>query len=725
MEPAKNPAPPQEQALHFLDYWRIVRIRKTVIISVFFLVAITATVVTFILPPYYSSTAQVEVNQASGVISSMSGTPATAETAYDPYLIETQLKLINGQDVLDRVISKLDLNDRWGGKYNSGGAPFTTDQTMGILQGRINLNPELNTKLINIMVMDPDKNEAAELANAIADAYQAYRLNQQNTNTSQGIEALQRQAEGEQAAIQVARSNVDYLRKALKIADTDPSSVAPTPTLNNLQLQTLANQRVEDEKNYMSEEKVLEELQALQSTNPALLADVLPTMENDTTLDTLLDKLHQTEQSLAQQSAYYTTNLPDIQSLEKLKVELNREIDNRVKGLMLGLNSKVTSLKAEVDGIDQEVESAKQKDEEEVERGAPYWEAKQDLENKISFQTLMAAKISQEETDLAIPKTTMVTITERAQPGDKPVRPRKTLNIVLGSVFGLLIGIGLAFFIEYLDTSVKTIDELERTLQVPVLGVIPQDAGVLANESLESHHAEAYRVLRTNILFSRKDEKLNTMVVVSAGAGEGKSTTVTNLATTFAQAGQRVLLVDSDLRRPTLHKVLGANNSRGLTNYLLKQNTLDEVIQRTSVPTLDLLPSGRLPSSSMNLLGSTPMKNLISELKQRYEYIFFDSPPIVGVSDAAILASEVDMAIQVIQYRRYPQAMNVRAKQMVEKVGGNLVGIVLNNINLAQDESYYYYSGYYHNYYYSKDEDEQASDDGKEEPGRVQIKSKY
>jgi len=169
--------------------------------------------------------------------------------------------------------------------------------------------------------------------------------------------------------------------------------------------------------------------------------------------------------------------------------------------------------------------------------------------------------------------------------------------------------------------------------------------------------------------------------------------------------------VDSDLRRPTLHKALKVSNSLGLTNYLLKQNTLEEVIQRTAVPTLDLLASGKLPSSSMNILGSASMKDLVNELKQRYDYVFFDSPPIMGVSDAAILASEIDMVVQVIQYRRYPQPMNIRAKQMIEKVGGTLVGIVLNNINMSQDESYYYYSGYYHGYYYySRNEEEQDAE---------------
>jgi capsular exopolysaccharide synthesis family protein len=329
----------------------------------------------------------------------------------------------------------------------------------------------------------------------------------------------------------------------------------------------------------------------------------------------------------------------------------------------------------------------------------------------------------------------MVEIVDEAKVDSHPVKPNKPLNIALGIIIGLVVGVGLAFFIEYLDTSVKTIDDVERSLQSPVLGVIPQNVGLLIEEGAESPHAEAYRVLRTNLLFSRKDDKLNTVAVVSAGAGEGKSTTVFNLASVFAQSGQRVLVVDSDLRRPTLHKMLRVTNSIGLTNYLLKQNSLEEVVQTTQVPTMDFLASGKLPSSSLGILSSAQMKDLIGELKQRYDFVFFDSPPIMGVSDASILASEVDMTLQVIQYRRYPQPMNVRAKQLIEKVGGNLVGIVLNNINMSQDESYYYYSGYYHDYYYRSDEQQEpakgaaaagtAGDSAANDGGKVDIKPKY
>jgi capsular exopolysaccharide synthesis family protein len=168
-------------------------------------------------------------------------------------------------------------------------------------------------------------------------------------------------------------------------------------------------------------------------------------------------------------------------------------------------------------------------------------------------------------------------------------------------------------------------------------------------------------------------------------------------------------------------------NNIGLTNYLLKQNTLEEVIQTSNLASLDFMPSGKLPSSSLGILSSSQMKDLITELKQHYDFIFFDSPPVMGVSDASVLASEVDMTLQVIQYRRYPQPMNIRAKQLIEKVGGNLVGIVLNNINMSQDESYYYYSGYYHDYYYRSEEAEAGAkpESGAGDQAKLDIKPKY
>jgi capsular exopolysaccharide synthesis family protein len=431
--------------------------------------------------------------------------------------------------------------------------------------------------------------------------------------------------------------------------------------------------------------------------------------------------------------ASYGPEHPDFKATQMLRDEVDKQIEDRLDGILTGLKAKVESERARVRLLEEQVNQFKTNEIDLAIKRRPYWQARRDLESLQVVRERLQWRIYQEKVDAELPKTGIVEVVDPAEPALRAERPKKALNITLGIIFGLALGVGLAFFIEYLDTSVKTIDDVERTLQAPVLGVIPQNVGSLIEEGPESPHAEAYRVLRTNILFAQKDPKLNTLTAISGGAGEGKSTTLFNLAAVFAQNGQRVLLVDSDLRRPSLHKMFKVSNAIGLTNYLLKQNTLEEVIQTTPLPTLDFMPSGKLPSSSLGLLSSQQMKDLIRDLKRRYDFVFFDSPPIMGVSDASILASEVDMVLQVIQYRRYPQHMTIRAKQMVEKVGGNLLGIVLNNINMASDENYYYYSGYYY-YSHSEDSDREEARESKrksksksstEQSDKVEIKSKY
>jgi polysaccharide biosynthesis transport protein len=723
MDPLKSPSP-QEAKLHFLDYWRIIRIRKTVILSVFILVALTATLVTYILPVSYSSTARIRVDRDVPDIPGFdprTGVPST----YDPYFIETEFQVIKSEVVLGKVITNLDLNHEWGKKFN-GGQTLKTPDTMEMLKHRIDLSPVRNASIIEIQVYSDKAEEAAKLANTIAETYKEYRFDLLTQKSERGIKVLQKQYEDQEEKVHQVQTNVDYLRENLNIPDSLANQIGLTPLYSSEILNQLTGQRYQEQNKYVEKKTLWEKLKDLSHED---LKKALPLVVTDQELNTLVGELNEAQLKLIEVGRDHTPEHPLYQTQDKLVKALEQKVNDRIDGVLFGVKTDLDKQKAKLDDLVAQVDQAKGTNIEQATKWAPYFEAKRKLEELQTLSKALQNRIFQEETELALPKVSMVQITDRAYPGEDPVRPKKSLNIILGVIVGLIVGVGLAFFIEYLDTSVKTIDDVERTLQAPVLGVIPQNVGLVIQEGADSPHAEAYRVLRTNILFSRKDDKLNTVVVVSAGAGEGKSTTVFNLATVFAQSGHRVLMVDSDLRRPSLHKMLAVTNNLGLTNYLLEQNTLEDVIQTTPLATLDLLASGKLPSSSLGILSSSQMKSLIGQLKQRYDFVFFDSPPIMGVSDASILASEVDMTLQVIQYRRYPQPMNIRAKQMIEKVGGNLVGIVLNNINMSQDESYYYYSGYYHEYY-SKNEGEVQSSPASAasasgDSTKTEIKPKY
>jgi capsular exopolysaccharide synthesis family protein len=216
----------------------------------------------------------------------------------------------------------------------------------------------------------------------------------------------------------------------------------------------------------------------------------------------------------------------------------------------------------------------------------------------------------------------------------------------------------------------------------------------------EAPDAEAYRILRANVEFNKPNRTANTFTLVSGGPGEGKSTTLNNLAYTCAQGGYNVLVVDADIRRPSQHRFFDIDNHNGLVDYLRGKADLDELIKPTKLDNLSFLPSGQISDESVGILNSQRMVDLMARVKQSYDLVFFDSPPILGVSDGSVLASECDVTIMVIQHRRFPRAMLQRVKQAVAQAGGTLIGVVLNNVDSRHDEGYSYYNGY--NEYYAK-----------------------
>jgi polysaccharide biosynthesis transport protein len=709
-----------EVKLHFLDYWRIIRIRKTVILAVFLLVTITTTIVTFIQPKTYASTVRMKVERDAPDVELLGNRQYGG--AYDPYWITTEFETIQSKSILYQVITNLNLNKKWAEKLGEEN-DLRTDITYQFLKRSVDVQQARNTSLIEISAYSDDPQEAAVIANEIADVYKKSRINSRLQASARGIETLEKEYKDQDELVRAQQAKVDKMKNDFRISDWEAQYGYSMSTVEPETLRKLEGLRIEAHADHAEISTLYTQLTTM--TRPELKKAVAIAAP-DAHLAQLIDRQADAEQKLASMSEAYSPEHPDIVALRKTLDTINRQINERLDGILEGLKARTAQFKARLDELTGEVDKAKKIDIDAAIERRPYFQAKRDMESLQFMREGIGRRVTQEKVDAAIPRVGIVDVIDPAERSDRAVRPNKVLNISLGIIVGLAVGIGLAFFIEYLDTSVKTIDDVERALQAAVLGVIPQNVGSLLEEGPDSPHAEAYRVLRTNIMFSQKDPKLNTITIVSGGAGEGKSTTTFNLATIFAQNNQRVLVVDSDLRRPSLHKILKVSNSIGLTNYLLKQNTLEEVIQTTSLPTFDFMPSGKLPSSSMGVLSSVQMKELIQDVKRRYDWVFFDSPPIMGVSDASILASEVDMVLQVIQYRRYPQPMTIRAKQMIEKVGGNLLGIVLNNISMASDENYYYYSGYYYDYYSKQD------DDAEVKPKRVaknedklEIKQKY
>ena len=302
-----------------------------------------------------------------------------------------------------------------------------------------------------------------------------------------------------------------------------------------------------------------------------------------------------------------------------------------------------------------------------------------------------------------------IVVSEPAIVPEDPIGPRTLTNTLLAAVVGALLALGAAFLIEYLDDTIKSSDDVERVTGLSTLGAIARlkDTGatrqLVAWMKSKAPETEAYRTLRTNIQFSSVDKPIKTLLVTSSSPGEGKSTTAANLAVVMAQTGQQVIVVDTDLRRPVLHKVFEVPNNAGLTTALLAGDAveLDDHLQRTEIENLTVLTSGPIPPNPSELLGSHRMLNLVAVLSTRADLVIFDSPPVLAVTDAAVLARQVDGALLVADAGRTKEHALASAANEIQKTGGNLLGVTLNRLDARRGYNYYYY------YYYSDDDGEQ------------------
>lgn len=321
-------------------------------------------------------------------------------------------------------------------------------------------------------------------------------------------------------------------------------------------------------------------------------------------------------------------------------------------------------------------------------------------------------------------KSNNIRIIDPASAPKKALYPRTRLNIILSIIGGLVLGCGLAFFVEYLDSTVKNPKDITNFLGLSLLGNIPHIKAHsrrkknamynLSQSQPRSQASEAFRSIRTRLSFLTNGGGLNkvtTVLISSAGPSEGKTLVAINLANSLAQAGRRVLLVDADMRRPSVHKYLHVDNSFGFSNYLKRDLELGRVIQQNSIENLRVIPSGPLPSNPSELLDAINMEVFCAELKDEFDWVIFDASP-VSVSDAVILGKLVDGVIQVVHSGKYHRNMVNQARQTLEENEINLIGAVLNNISM-QESGYSYYSSYYYGGYYQQNDKSKKAAVGK------------
>jgi capsular polysaccharide biosynthesis protein len=353
----------------------------------------------------------------------------------------------------------------------------------GILKKQINVRQSRGTSLIEIEAFSDNKDEAAAIANEVAKAYRDRRQKIRNDIAASGITVLRSSLTNRWREIEEQQQRVSTLRTNLNIADYEAYANLPTPTLDQEQLRKLDSQVMEAEVRYAQIEIVYTNLLALQASGDhAALQRSMPHMWPDNTLNTLIDSENTAEQSLARMTNALGAESPDLKSLKDVLKTVRKQIDERLAGIVDGVKTRLDSDKGLAEKYRAIMKVAREKDKENFIERRPYYEAKDKLAQMKEVHMRLSYNVEAQEMELAMPRSAVVQIVEQAVPNDRPVLPRKNWNIAAGVVFGLIIGIGLAFFIEYLDTSVKTIDDVERALQAPVLGVIPQNVGVLIDE---------------------------------------------------------------------------------------------------------------------------------------------------------------------------------------------------------------------------------------------------
>jgi capsular exopolysaccharide synthesis family protein len=689
-----------EVKLHFLDYWRVIKARAGIIILAFLLTMITAGVTVYFLPREYFSKSTIEVKPDETTLKVFGEGGYT--TSSDPRLAPTQLKIIQEKVILYQVIDQLGLTTKWA----NGGPPLLREQAYGKLLGMLVLTPVRQTDLIEIGVWSTDKQEAADIANSIAVVYQDKRIQDQSKMIETGLTRLKDEVDDQTKQVTNLGAAAAKLRTELGIVDPDPETMSNSGAdlemasvrsieadVDDARLKTEELQAQLDQVNRLQSDELMVALHMLNIDDPTV-TKILPLYQ-----DTVSE-----EASLL--SSGLGPNHPKVKELRAMKQVYSQQLNGAISAIKTSMATKLELARTTQATLEQRLKDARDEFTKRKNEGSDYTDAKyRYIEAKHLLEAAQQRYTTQEMQEQI--GTVVAKVWENAEPALGPGRPKVIFYMVLAAIIGLGLGTSLAFFLEYLDTSVKSLEDVERFLGVPVLAVIPKNIGILMHQKGDSPDAEAYRILRTNIEFNRKSPDANTLTMISGGPGEGKSTTLFNLAYTCAKGGYSVLVVDADLRRPSQHRLFGVENNVGLSNYLTSNMSFDEVVRTTGVENLFFIPSGELPRDAVGILNSQRMTDLIRNTKMRYDLVMFDSPPILGVSDGAVLASEVDLSIMVIEHRRFPRSMLQRVKQAVFNVGGNLMGVVLNKVDAKHDSGYGYYGNYY-DYYSTQNGEEKA-----------------
>lgn len=695
-------------------YLRVILRRRWLILLVFAVVTGATTLYTTRQPRVYAAQISLIIDSKEPrfldtQIQDVNNDTGSYYWANKEYL-ETQYKIIQSRAVSQRVVEKLGL----ASDPEFLGVSKVTDEkrraevmagvdAVALLQGKIKVEPIKESRVSLIRIEDSEPNRAALLANEIAQAYADEVLSQKlklTENASRWLDerrdSLSDSARASELALYTFRRQQDIL------ALDDRSSMVSQKLQDTSKALTDAQLRIAGLKARVA---AIRSVQATQSAEDRLWAEALPAARENVTLTKLKDRVFLLRNDVSDLQSRYLDEHPKLlEAREKLAAaekDFARELSNIVISTEAELKEateRERNLMAMFDSTKTEVFELEKK---KVELD----KFKNDSENAKRQYDSVYKRLKDIELS-GLLRTSNVRVLDAARPVLAPVRPNVPQGVLMGLIGGLLMGLALALLLEFLDSSITSQQQIEERLGLTFLGfvpTIPETTG--SSPDLHIHRepksliAECMRAIRTNVLFMSPDKPFKRMLVTSSGPQEGKSTTTINLGIAMAQSGNRVLIIDTDMRRPRVHKAFGVPNDVGVSSLIVGEQQIDDAIKSTEVPGLFVMPCGPIPPNPAELLHTKAFADLLNKLGDRFDRIILDSPPVGAVADAIVLATQVDGVVVVLKAGQTNRDVAMRTVRALRDVKAPLYGAVLNDVDLERSKYGDYYYGYSYRYY--------------------------
>jgi len=720
-----------EKQIDLRQYLGVMIKRRWVIITIFTVLVLTVAVNTFTAVPIYQATARIVIEKENPNLVSIQEVMAVDSTGTDYY--QTQYKIIESRAVAREVIRRLDLNnsteffpepkdnfisnikgwirdmmsnarewiksllkteeDKDGVNAQAEDDALADSGLVSDFIDRIEVSPIRNSRLVDISAEAKDPIMAARMANELVMSYIDKNLEIKLLAAKDAVKWLGERINEERKKVEVAEKALLRYKEDTGFSNDAENITAQKLAELNAQVIEVESQRVEAETRYH---------QAVTLKNePGMLDSIPEVLSND-----LVKEIKKMEVALYNRMSEFSKMAieSELADLKKRKAVEAKRVVNSLKNKYKLALAREESLKNAL--VKQKVESLNLN-----KKAVQFGVLQRETESSKYMYELLIKRFK--ETSLTEEmKTGNIRVIDKAEVPRFPVKPKKKRNLLLAVIVGLTLGVGLAFFLEYLDNTIKLPEEIKEHLKIPYLGPVPAISpdgdprtahlDLVTVHSPKSTASESYRGIRTGILFSSADTTPQVIMVTSAGPKEGKTISSANLSVAMANAESRVLLVDCDMRRPKIHKLFDVDRKIGLSSILVGTESPGHAIVASQVENLDILPMGPIPPNPSEIIGSKKMGLLLNALRKKYSRVIIDSPPISAVTDAVALSQMVDTTLLVIRAGETPRQVIQNSLEQLRAVNANVLGAVLNAVSVGRD-SYYYYQYYY--YYYGEDGD--------------------